>query len=73
MLKYSLSFILALLTGLISAQDMIQLKGVLHRSAGEFSKGDTITLVSQRIKIDGVTKQYGISAMVIVDLLMRIV
>ncbi|GHB33264.1 M48 family metalloprotease [Mongoliitalea lutea] len=59
MLKYSLSFILALLTGLISAQDMIQLKGVLLRSAGEHAAGDTITVVSQRMKFDGVTKQYG--------------
>ncbi|MGY6521720.1 MAG: M48 family metalloprotease [Mongoliitalea sp.] len=57
--KYFFSFFLVLLTGLVSAQDVIQLRGVLLRSAGEYSAGDTITLVSQRMKFDGVTKQYG--------------
>lgn len=57
--KYVFSLILVMLTGLVSAQDVIQLRGILLRSAGEFSKGDTITLVSQRTKADGITKQYG--------------
>ncbi|UJP65423.1 M48 family metalloprotease [Mongoliitalea daihaiensis] len=57
--KFVFSFILVLLTGLVGAQDVIQLKGVLLRSAGEYAAGDTITLVSQRMKFDGITKQYG--------------